>query len=104
MRRTVLCITRVASLALLAALAPSTASAQFNAGIQGTVTDPTGALISGAKITLVNKETGRKSEATAGSEGFYRFSSLAPGAYKLIIEREGFKKKELENVTVSAEA
>jgi hypothetical protein len=80
------------------------ASAQFNAGIQGTVTDPTGALISGAKITLVNKETGRKSEATAGSEGFYRFSSLAPGAYKLIVEREGFKKKELENVTVSAEA
>jgi hypothetical protein len=103
MRRTLFCITRVASLALLAALAPSMASAQFKAGIQGTVTDPTGAVISGAKVTLVNKETGRKSETTANSDGSYRFLSLAPGAYKLTVEREGFKKKELESITVSAE-
>jgi len=79
------------------------ASAQFKAGIQGTVADASGAVIAGAKVTLVNKETGRKSEATASGDGFYRFSSLAPGAYKLTVEREGFKKKALENITVSAE-
>jgi carboxypeptidase family protein len=88
---------------LLSGLCSTAAWAQFNAGIQGTVADASGAVISGAKVTLVNKETGRKSEVTASSDGLYRFSSLAPGAYKLTVEREGFKKKEFENITVSAE-
>src|SRR5262245_42900657 len=103
MRRTLFSVYRVASLALLAALFSPAVSAQFKASIQGTVTDSTGAVISGAKVTLANKETGRKSEATASGDGFYRFSALAPGAYKLSVERDGFKKKELENITVSAE-
>src|SRR5215831_3841849 len=103
MRRTPNCIMRVASLALLVALLSPVASAQFKASIQGTVTDSAGAVVSGAKVTLANKETGRKSEATASGDGFYRFSALAPGAYKLSVERDGFKKKELENITVSAE-
>src|SRR5215468_5465559 len=103
MSQTPIRIMRVASLALLVALLSSVASAQFKASIQGTVTDSTGAVISGAKVTLANKETGRKSEATASGDGFYRFSALAPGAYKLSVERDGFKKKELENITVSAE-
>ena len=88
---------------LLSGLCSTAAWAQFKAGIQGTVADASGAVIAGAKVTLVNKETGRKSEATASSEGLYRFSSLAPGGYKLTVEREGFKKKELENITVRAE-
>src|SRR5215468_9166040 len=103
MSQTPIRIMRVASLALLVALLSSVASAQFKASIQGTVTDSTGAVVSGAKVTLANKETGRKSEATASSEGLFRFSSLAPGGYKLSVERDGFKKKELENITVSAE-
>jgi hypothetical protein len=86
------------------ALLPAAASAQFKAGIQGTITDSTGAVISGARVTLVSKETGRKSEATASSDGSYRFLSLAPGVYKLTVERDGFKKKELENITVIAES
>jgi hypothetical protein len=89
---------------LLSGLCSKAAWAQFNAGIQGTVADASGAVIAGAKVTLVNKESGRKTEATASSDGFYRFSSLAPGAYKLTVEREGFKKKEFEKITVSAEA
>jgi hypothetical protein len=89
---------------LLSGLCSTAAWAQFNASIQGTVADASGAVIAGAKVTLVNKESGRKSEATASSDGFYRFSALAPGAYKLTVERDGFKKKELEKITVSAEA
>src|SRR5215831_2547855 len=88
---------------LLSGLCSTAAWAQFKAGIQGTVADASGAVIAGAKVTLVNKETGRKTEMTASSDGFYRFLSLAPGSYKLTVEREGFKKKELENITVSAE-
>ncbi len=103
MRRTLNRITRIASLAFLVAMITSVANAQFKASIQGTLTDSTGAVISGAKVTLTNKETGRKSEATASGDGFYRFSALAPGAYKMTVEREGFKKKELENITINAE-
>jgi hypothetical protein len=103
MRQTLSALSRAVLLFAFTALLPAVASAQFKAGIQGTVADASGAVIAGAKVTLVNKETGRKSEATARSDGFYRFSSLAPGAYKLTVEREGFKKKELANITVSAE-
>jgi hypothetical protein len=94
---------RLLSALLLSGLCSTAVLAQFKAGIQGIVADASGAVIAGAKVTLVNKETGRKSEVTASSDGLYRFSSLAPGAYKLTVEREGFKKKELENITVSAE-
>ncbi|HEX5082119.1 MAG TPA: TonB-dependent receptor [Blastocatellia bacterium] len=104
MRQTLSALLRAALLFGFTALLPAAASAQFKAGVQGTITDTTGAIIAGAKVTLANKETGRKSEATANSEGVYRFLSLAPGAYKLTVEREGFKKKEFENITVSAES
>jgi Carboxypeptidase regulatory-like domain/TonB dependent receptor len=81
-----------------------TANAQFGAGIQGTVTDKTGAVIPGAKITLTSMETGRTRQTVASGEGFYRFSSLTPGKYKVTAELDGFKKTELESVTVGAEA
>src|SRR5262245_30497750 len=103
MRRTFFGLIRFASLALLAPMLTSVVSAQFKAGIQGSVVDSNGAVVSGAKVTLTNKETARKSEATASGDGFFRFSALAPGSYKLTVEREGFKKKELENITISAE-
>jgi hypothetical protein len=103
MRQPLSALSRAVLLFAFTTLLPVAASAQFKAGIQGTVADSSGAVIAGAKVTLVNKETGRKSEATASSDGIYRFLSLAPGAYKLTVEREGFKKKEFENITVSAE-
>jgi hypothetical protein len=80
-----------------------TAYAQYGAGIQGTVTDKTGAVIPGAKITITSLETRRTQQTVASGEGFYRFSSLPPGKYKLIAERDGFKKTELESVTIGAE-
>src|SRR4029450_345817 len=55
MRRTLFCITRFVSLALLVTILTSVASAQFKASIQGTITDSNGAVISGAKVTLINK-------------------------------------------------
>ena len=103
MRRILFCITRFASLALPMALLSSVASAQFKASIQGTVTDSNGAVISGAKVTLVNKETGRKLTTSAGESGFYRITGLAPGEYQLIAERDGFKKSELREIVISAE-
>ena len=50
-----------------------TAHAQYRANLQGTVADTEGAVVSGATVTLTNKETGRIQETKTGGEGFYRF-------------------------------
>lgn len=97
------CSIRVICCALLLVLMASTAAAQFKAGVQGTIKDTTGALVPEAKITLTNTETGKSQETTASDEGFYRVSGLAPGKYKLAIEKTGYKQKVLDEVVVSAE-
>ncbi len=80
------------------------ANAQFRAGIQGTVTDSTGALVPDATVTLTNKETNAKQTTQSSGDGFYRISGLPPGSYSLVIEKSGFKKQSFENVVISAEA
>ncbi|HET6891157.1 MAG TPA: TonB-dependent receptor [Pyrinomonadaceae bacterium] len=88
---------------ILILCAAMNASAQFNASIQGTVTDSAGAIVTGATVNLVNNETGQTQQAKTSDSGFYRFSALAPGRYTVTVEREGFKKQTFDNVEVSAE-
>src|SRR5688500_7503922 len=94
---------RVLLCGLFLLFAVGSVNAQFKAGIQGTVTDTTGARVAGAVITLTNKETSKAQTVTANDEGFYRFSQLAPGTYSLSAEMSGFKKQLLDNVIVSGE-
>ncbi|HEY3129019.1 MAG TPA: TonB-dependent receptor, partial [Acidobacteriota bacterium] len=77
--------------------------AQFKGGIEGTVTDPTGAVVPGATVTVTNTETGKTQETLTSDEGFYRVTGLAPGRYRVSVELSGFKKKVVENVAVNAE-
>jgi hypothetical protein len=76
---------------------------QFKAAVQGTVVDMKGAVLAGATVTLVNKETGRAQQVITTDVGFYRISGLPPGTYTISAELSGFKKKVLENVVVGAE-
>jgi uncharacterized surface anchored protein len=68
--------------------------AQFTAGIQGVVQDPSGARIANANIRLQNTATGVTATTTSDTGGTYRFLSLAPGDYKIVIEASGFAKTE----------
>ncbi len=79
------------------------ALAQFKAGIQGTVTDNNGGVIPDASVTLLNTDTNQTQKTTASESGFYRFSGLAPGKYKITAEKDGFKKKVFDNLIVNAE-
>jgi hypothetical protein len=79
-------------------------NAQFRAGLQGTVADSTGSVVPGATVVLTNKETNQTQRVVASSEGFYRFSALAPGLYSLTVEKDGFKKAVVDDVKVDAEA
>ncbi|CAN5387773.1 hypothetical protein BH20ACI2_BH20ACI2_06480 [soil metagenome] len=81
----------------------SVGQAQFRAGVQGTVSDSTGAVLAGAKVSLTSSETNRKVETVTSGEGFYRFNGLAPGTYKISVSAANFKEKSIEGYAVNAE-
>jgi hypothetical protein len=68
------------------------ASAQENATITGTVTDPTGAVIPNATITLTNPATSQTRSTVSNASGLYLFPSLAIGNYTLSATAPGFEK------------
>ena len=80
-----------------------TAHAQFRAGVQGTVSDSSGALVPGAQVVLKDTETGKTQETTTSDEGFYRISGLAPGKYELTVEKTGYKKSIAQSLNIGAE-
>ncbi|MGA9250641.1 MAG: carboxypeptidase-like regulatory domain-containing protein, partial [Candidatus Acidiferrales bacterium] len=79
------------------------AHAQFQATVQGTVTDGKGGVVQSAKVTLTDQSTQVSRTTTTGADGFYRFSEVAPGNYTVTIEAAGFQKNVTNDVAVSAE-
>src|SRR5579862_5753582 len=71
--------------------------------VDGAVTDPSGAAIPGAQVTLTNIGTQEKRTQATGSEGLYQFVNVLPGQYKLDIEKTGFKHVTRENVVVQVQ-
>lgn len=69
-------------------------------GVAGKVTDATGALVPGAKVTLRNLATGVVQEAKANETGDFNFQSLIPGTYFLTVESQGFKTVQRTNLNV----
>jgi len=65
-----------------------------NGSISGTVTDTTGAVVPGAKVTI-SGSTGQTITLTTGAQGGYATGGLVPGAYKVRIEAKGFKTAQL---------
>src|SRR5215212_8977027 len=75
------------------------ASAQETTGnIQGTVKDPTGAVVAGATVTATNAQ--RTFNATTNEGGEYNFNNLQPGMYKVTATGAGFNTVTRENVPV----
>ncbi len=70
----------------------------------GILKDPTGAVISGGKLTLVNLGTKAEFTTTSDSRGFYSFPALAVGKYELTIEAVGFKTQKKTNVAIDTDA
>jgi outer membrane receptor protein involved in Fe transport len=87
------------SLALLLAVS---AFGQTSASLSGTVHDPQGGAVAGAKVSL--KDTGGTTQldTTTNSEGFYIFPILQPGTYTVTIEASGFKKSVKSGIVVNA--
>ena len=87
------CFLRWSGLLLLMALLICNATAQsiVTGDAVGTVTDPSGAVISGAIVILTSADTGAAQSVTTASNGFYRFPLLKPGTYELLVKQTGFR-------------
>jgi outer membrane receptor protein involved in Fe transport len=95
-RWTALCLALVLSLLL-----PTFLSAQGASGrILGRVADPSGAVLAGVKVTLVNQATGISRDALTNDSGDYNFVEVVPGTYTLQYELKGFKKNVQKDVIV----
>src|SRR3984893_4640825 len=81
----------------------SAAHAQYRASLRGTVTDPQGSAVVGAKVTLTNTDTSSTLVSISDDNGIYQFNALSPAPYRLTVEQQGFKKKVLEHVQIIPE-
>ena len=90
---------RLAAVLILTA----TAYAQTSRGtVTGTVLDPSGAAIGGARVTLTGVATGVRLSTGSNDTGVYRFDAVDPGAYSVKVTATGFKIASMRNVEVSA--
>jgi hypothetical protein len=82
-------------------LSPSLVLAQSATGtVVGTIKDSTGASVPGATVTITNQETEQKISVVADAEGRYTSLPLAPGAYRVEAELQGFRRAARANLTV----
>lgn len=85
---------RLSSLAcLICGFAAISTAQTTNGTITGTVTDPSGAAISGVQIQITNQETGEQRSATTLDTGTYTVPQLPPGTYNVSIQKQGFAKE-----------
>src|SRR5262249_32105326 len=68
------------------------AAQEFRGTMSGSVTDPTGATVVGAKVAATETSTGTKVQSVADSSGLYTLPFLQPGNYDLSVQAPGFKE------------
>jgi hypothetical protein len=97
------CHRLILPLCLLVSLGLPLAAQTSFGRISGTVTDPSGAAISGAKVTITNVDTQAKRDATTDSNGFYVATNLAIGTYTVEINQEGFQRQQRTGLQLVAD-
>src|SRR5256885_17163853 len=98
-------LVRFFALFCILALCAGSLLAQGGAGeLTGQVTDPSGAVISGATVKLSNAATGDVKSTTTSSGGSYRFAAVQPGSYSLELSAKGVKSVKVQNVVVTVGA
>ena len=80
---------------------PAMAQTSGNGNIDGTVTDPSGAVVPGATVVVLNTDTGVSRTLTTNSAGIYTANFLVPGHYEVIASAASFGKVDRKNITVT---
>jgi hypothetical protein len=89
---------------LLTVFVPVLCAQEFRGRISGTVTDPNGSAIPGARVRVVNVQTGVAQEAAANETGAYQAPFLLPGTYQVTVEAPGMKRAEWRDVAITTSA
>src|SRR5690348_15414557 len=102
--RTSVVLTTLAVCALVIGFWTPQASGQAVYGsVFGTVTDPSGAAVPNAKVTVMSVAKGTSVETTTNADGNYSVTHLIPDVYNVKAEGAGFKSFEATNIVVSAD-
>jgi hypothetical protein len=83
---------------LLLAMAVTASAQEFRGSLTGRITDPTGAALPGAEVSVKNVETNITVKTTANEDGSYNFPLLQPGKYQLAVSQPGFKSAQREDI------
>ncbi len=70
--------------------------------LSGTITDPNGAVVAGATVTITNNANGQQVNVSTTDEGKFTAQSLSAGIYNITVSAQGFKQLTMQNVSVSA--
>jgi len=95
------CAILICLVALCTSVSPAFAQGGATGALTGTVTDPSGAVISGATVTVTSLATGQQRVVTTDANGSYTFSLLPSGNYKVRFDASGFKTIEIPSVAVN---
>jgi hypothetical protein len=85
---------------VLALLVAGAFAQETTGGLQGTVRDPSGAVVSNAQVELTGSALVGKKEAETDGSGYYRFANLPPGTYALVITAKGFSTMKREGLEI----
>ena len=88
----------VASLLVFALPSIVSAQGETTSAIVGQVTDPSGAAVPGANVTIINAETAATRSAHTDNDGRFNFPQLKPGTYSIRVELQGFETEQNQNV------
>ena len=92
----------LAILLVVVALTSTRAAAQATSGVTGVVTDPSGAVVVGASVTLSNTAIGFSATTKTNDVGIYEFLNVPPGEnYSIAVSKEGFRGLTLEKVVLN---
>src|SRR5262245_37226064 len=97
-------LVRSAMFALLLVSGGSVIAQHIRGALEGTVTDPNGAVLSGAKVSVKNDATNVEVRVTANDRGYFTVQNLEAGTYTVTIEQAGFRKYVAKDVNVKVGA
>ena len=89
--------------AVVCLLAAAAWSQEFRGTISGAVTDPSGASVPGAKVTVTETRTGTRIPTVSDSAGKYTAPFLLPGDYDVVVQADGFKAFTRKGLTLAAD-
>src|SRR5919204_6729049 len=99
------CVVALCVVIFLVVMLPTNAFGQAVYGsIFGTISDPSGAAVPNAKVTVTDVAKGTKVETTTNATGNYSVTHLVPDNYSIRVEAQGFKASEQKSVAVLVDA